>query len=400
MEPSSAQLVDENERLQRALGARLREEAALRRVATLVARQRAPEVVLALVTEEVGRHLNADTAATVRYDAPDRATVVAIWIAPHVPPTPFSVGKQIELVPGMPTARVYETLAPARVDSYEGVPGRFAEELRARGTRGTVAAPILVDGHLWGAFTAGSTTEPFSSDSEARLGAFAELVAQAIANVDARIKLQESRARIVETADDARRRIERDLHDGAQQRLVALGLSLRLVARSAELATAAALQGCIEELQTALAELRELARGLHPAVLTERGLPAALEMLAARSPVPVVLEAELDGRLPRSHEAALYFVAAEALTNVAKYADASAAEVTLHGDERWAEIVIADDGIGGARAEDGSGLRGLGDRVEALGGRLTLASAHGQGTTVRARVPIARERFAAFSPIV
>jgi signal transduction histidine kinase len=390
-EPYPAQLEVENERLQGVLRARLKEEEALRRVATLVAREYAPEVVLALVTEEVGRHLNADTAATMRYDAPDRATVVAIWIAPHVPPSPFSVGKQVEIVPGMPTARVYETLAPARVDSYEGVPGRFAEELRARGSRGTVAAPILVDGHLWGAFTAGSITEPFSSDSEARLGAFAELVAQAIANVDARIKLQESRARIVEAADDARRRIERDLHDGAQQRLVGVLVSLLLAARSAEPATAAAIEGCIGELQMALAELRELARGLHPAVLTERGLLPALQMLAARSPVPVVFDGDVPRRLPPTHEAALYFVAAEALTNVAKYAQASAAEVSLYGDDRWAEIAVSDDGVGGARTEDGSGLRGLCDRVEALGGRLTLASASGHGTTIRARVPIASE---------
>ena len=204
------------------------------------------------------------------------------------------MGRQIELVPQSALARVRETAAPARVDSYEGMPGSFIREVRARGLRATVAAPILVDGHLWGAFAAGSTTDRFPADAEARLGAFAELVAQAIANVDARIKLKESRARIVEAADDARRRIERDLHDGAQQRLVALALSLRLAARSAEPATATALRGCIEDLQTALAELRELARGLHPAVLTDRGVTAALQALAARSPVPVVLDADLD----------------------------------------------------------------------------------------------------------
>jgi signal transduction histidine kinase len=208
-----------------------------------------------------------------------------------------------------------------------------------------------------------------------------------------------SRARIVAAADDAGRRIERDLHDGAQQRLVALALSLQLVARSAEQATATALQGCIEDLHTALAELRELARGLHPAVLTERGVPAALQALAARSPVPVVLDADLDRRLPAAHEAALYFVAAEALTNAAKYAKATAVEVTLHGDDRWAEIAVADDGVGGARAEDGSGLRGLCDRVEALGGRLTLASKRGHGTTVRTRVPVAGANAAVFPPL-
>jgi signal transduction histidine kinase len=399
-EPSPAQLVVENERLQRALRARLEEEQALRRVATLVAREHAPAAVLSLVTEEVVRHLNADTATTVRYDAPDRATVVAKWTAPHVAPSSiFEVGRQIEIVPQTSLARVHETLAPARVESYEGMPGRFPEDVRRRGIRGTAAAPIIVDGHLWGAFVASWTTDVFPVDAEARLGAFTELVAQAIANVDARIKLKDSRARIVEAADDARRRIERDLHDGAQQRLVAHGLSLGLVARSAEPATATALQGCIADLQTALAELRELARGLHPVVLTERGLAAALQGLAARSPVPVVVDADLDARMPRAHEAALYFVAAEALTNVAKYAKASAVEVSLHGDDRWAEIAVADDGVGGARADDGSGLRGLGDRVEALGGRLTIASTRGHGTTVRARVPIASENDAVFSPL-
>jgi signal transduction histidine kinase len=397
--PYPAQLAVENERLQSALRARLKEEEALRRVATLVAQQHAPEEVFALVTEEVARHLDADAALTVRYDAPGLATVVARR-SPPPDASILRVGKQIVLVPGTSLARVQATLAPARVDSFEGLQGEFPAEMRAIGMRAGVAAPILVDGQLWGAVAAGSRSDPFTAETEARLGAFAKLVAQAIANADARIKLNESRARIVEAADDARRRIERDLHDGAQQRLVALAVSLQLVARSAEPATAMALQGCIEDLRTALAELRELARGLHPVVLTERGLPAALQGLAARSPVPVALDADLAGRLPPAHEAALYFVAAEALTNVAKYAKASAAEVTLHGDDRWAEIAVADDGVGGARAEDGTGLRGLADRVEALGGRLTLASARGHGTTVRARVPIARESAAVFSPLV
>ena len=387
---TDATLVVENERLQRALRARLKEEEALRRVATLVAREHAPGDVLALVTEEVGRHLEADTVVTARFDGPGRATFVATWTAPHIDPSPFRVGRQFEPVPQGAMARALETLAPARVDSYERLPGSFAREVRASGVRATVAAPIVVDGRLWGAFAAGSKTEPFGADAEARLAAFTELVAQAIANVDARVKLEESRARIVATADEARRRIERDLHDGAQQRLVSLALSLQLVARSADPATATALQGCIEDLQTALAELRELARGRHPAVLTERGVPAALQALAARSPVPVVLDADLGGRLPAAHEAALYFVAAEALTNAAKYARAGAVEVTLHAGDGWAEIAVADDGVGGARAGGGSGLRGLADRVEALGGRLTLTSAPGHGTTVRARVPVSR----------
>jgi len=382
-------LAVENERLQRELRARLDEERALRRVATLVAREHAPEKVLIVVAEEVARHLGADAALTARYDGPDRATVVADWSVPGL--ARFPVGSEIEIGQETALARVFATLAPARVDSYEGMSGAYTEQLRALGMRASVAAPVLIDGQLWGAVAAGSAADPFTPDSEARLGAFAELVAQAIANVDARIELKASRARIVEATDSARRRIERDLHDGAQQRLVGVALSLRVAARRAEPATAAAIERCIDELSTALAELRDLARGLHPAVLTEHGLLAALRMLAARSAVPVDLDSELADRLPPTHETALYFVAAEALTNVAKYARATTANVTLRGDGLWAEISITDDGIGGARPERGSGLRGLADRVEALGGRLTVDSAAGKGTTVSARIRIATD---------
>jgi signal transduction histidine kinase len=385
----SAALVCEMERLERALHARLEEERALRRVATLVAQEHAPETVLGVVAEEVARHLAADAAMTARYDGPDRAAVLADWSAPGV--APFPVGTQIEIGPETALARVYATRAPARVDSYEGMPGEYPAHLRKLGMRASVAAPILVDGDLWGAVAVGSAADPFTEDAEVRLGAFAELVAQAIANVDARIKLRESRARIVEAGDEARRRIERDLHDGAQQRLVGVALSLRLVARSAPPATATAIERCIEDLMTALAELRELARGIHPVVLTERGLLPAVTMLATRSPVPVDLDADLEGRLPHAHETALYFVAAEALTNVAKYARASTATVTLRSNGQWCEIAVADDGVGGARSEHGSGLRGLADRVEALGGRLTVDSAPGKGTTVRARLPTAMD---------
>jgi hypothetical protein len=181
-----AQLVVENERLQRALRARLEEEEALRRVAMLVAREHAPAAVLSLVTEEIVGHLRADMAATVRYDAPHRATIVAKWTAPHVAPSSiFQVGQQIEIVPQTSLARVHETLAPARVESYAGVPGRLSEDLRKRGIRGTAAAPILVDGHLWGAFAASWTTD-IPVDAEARLGAFAELIWTAVCQAERR----------------------------------------------------------------------------------------------------------------------------------------------------------------------------------------------------------------------
>ena len=383
---ASAALAVENERLHRELRARLEEERALRRVATLVAQQHEPEMVLTVVTEEVARHLGAEAALTARYDSPERATIVAEWSAPGV--AAFPGGGEIEMTPELAVAKVYATHAPARADTYEGVPGAYPALLRQIGMHASVAAPILVDGHLWGAVAAASTAEPFPADAEVRLGAFAELVAQAIANVDARVQLKASRARIVEAADEARRRIERDLHDGAQQRLVSLALSLRLLARRVEPATATAIESCIDDVQTALADLRELARGLHPAILTERGLQAALPSLTAQASVPVVLDDDLEGRLPPAHETALYFVASEALTNVAKYARATTAMVTLRRNDEWAEIIVADDGVGGARPEDGSGLRGVADRVEALGGRLTVAGAPGKGTIVSARLPM------------
>jgi signal transduction histidine kinase len=386
LDRSGGALEVENERLQRMLQARLEEERALRRVATLIAQQHAPEVVLHAVTEEVARHLAADAAMTTRYDSPGHATVLAEWSVRGM--ARFPVGSQLEIGPDSALARAFRTLTPARVDSYQRMPGEYAAQVRERGMRAGAAAPILVDGRLWGAVAVGSTDEPFVEGAEARLGAFAELVAQAIANVDARIKLTESRVRIVEAADEARRRIERNLHDGAQQRLVALALSLRLAATQAEPTTATAIECCIEDLREALAELRDLARGLHPAVLSERGLASALEMLATRSPVPVELDADLERELPAGHETALYFVAAEALTNVAKYAQASIARVTLRCDDQSAEITIADDGVGGAEPGLGSGLRGLSDRIEALGGHVTVASTRATGTAVTARIPM------------
>jgi PAS domain S-box-containing protein len=204
-------------------------------------------------------------------------------------------------------------------------------------------------------------------------------------------ELRASRSRIVEAADDARMRLERNLHDGAQQRLVSLSLALRLAqARVREDPDGAEqlLAGAGDELQHALAELRELARGIHPAVLTDRGLPAALEALAARAPVPVQLSADLDDRLPGPVEAAAYYVVAEALTNVAKYAEASSVEVRAQRQNGRVVVEVADDGVGGADPVLGSGLRGLADRVEALEGELEVTSAVGAGTTVRAVIPL------------
>ena len=381
---SSADLKAENERLQSALRARLDEVEALRRVATLVARNAAPEDVLDLVTREVAQHLEADAAMTARFDGPGAATVLSDWAAPGL--DALDVPAPIELDPGTVMEQVQRTGRPARTDSYDDLEGAHTEEVRELGMRAGVGAPIYVEGELWGAVAAGSADQPFTADSEQRLHAFAELVGQAIANVDARVKLQQSRARIVEAADAARRKLERDLHDGAQQRLVGLAIQLRLLTR--RLGADAGIEPCIQELLGALEELRDLARGLHPAVLTERGLVPALEALAARSPVPATVRAELGERLPEAQEVALYFVAAEALANVAKYAAATEVEISVDRTPDAVSIAIADDGVGGADPDGGSGLRGLADRVEALGGRLRVESPPGVGTTVRARLPL------------
>jgi signal transduction histidine kinase len=203
-------------------------------------------------------------------------------------------------------------------------------------------------------------------------------------------ELAASRARIVTAGDVERRRLERNLHDGAQQRLVAVALSLRLVAGKLESDPDVArelLGGAGRELALALDELRELARGLHPAVLTDRGLRAAVETLADRAPFPVELDATPDERLPEPVEAGAYYLIAEALTNVAKYANASVVRVAVTAGDGRVVVEVSDDGIGGADPSSGSGLRGLADRVEALGGSLAVTSPAGAGTTLRAEIP-------------
>jgi signal transduction histidine kinase len=196
--------------------------------------------------------------------------------------------------------------------------------------------------------------------------------------------------RIVEASDAERRRLERNLHDGAQQRLVATSLAVRLAARRVtdDATVRAMLDGAGDELAHALEELRELARGLHPAVLTDHGLRAAIEAVADRAPLPVAVDVPLDERLPDPVEAAAYFVVCEALTNVAKYAQASEARVRIGRADGTAQVEVVDDGVGGADASGGSGLRGLADRVEALGGRLVVSSPVGEGTAVRAQLPV------------
>jgi PAS domain S-box-containing protein len=359
------------------------EQAALRRVAEAVAASTDPSHVFSVVTEEVGRLLGAQAANMVRFNGDGTGLVVGAWSEAGVRSVP--TGRFVRIDGDTVSGRVYLGGAPARIDDYAAI--EPAEHLDGLGFRCAVAAPIFLDGRMWGDVIASSIEPgPFPPGSEERIASFAELAAQALANAESRAALAASRARIVAAGDNARRRLERDLHDGAQQRLVSLALTLRLAARRHP--NDAALNQAGEELTLALEELRELARGIHPAVLTERGLEPAVESLAARAPLPVEVCIQLGERLPQPVEAAAYYVVAEALTNVAKYASASVVSVDVARANGTARIEVRDDGVGGAAAEGGSGLRGLADRVEALGGRLELDSPVGAGTTLRAEIPV------------
>ena len=367
------------------------EQAALRRVATLVAEEAAPDRVFEQVTEEVGRLLGLPSAGVVHFDGPGRMRVVGSWSRDGTPH--FPVGATYPVDGETVVAKVLQTGRPQRVNAYDPATGALAETMRGLGYRSAVAAPVHVGGRLWGALASATpSAEPLPEGLERRLCDFADLVAQALANADAYEKLAASRARLVEVGDAERRRLERNLHDGAQQRLVSVALQLGMVnARldsdpqgAGEILTAAR-----EDLSRGLDELRELARGIHPVVLTERGLGAALEGLVTRAPVPVEIEELPEGRLSPNVEAAAYYVVAEALTNVAKYAQASHVSVSVRPSDGdgGATVTVGDDGIGGADPGGGSGLRGLAARVEALNGRLEVESPPGGGTRISAAIP-------------
>jgi signal transduction histidine kinase len=287
---------------------------------------------------------------------------------------------------------VLRTGAPGRCDSYEGVSGELAALIRRLGIRSEVGAPVVLDGIVWGALIAGTDEpEPLAAGTEHRLAGFAELIATAVSNATVRGELVASRARIVTAADDQRRRVVRDLHDGAQQRLVHAAITLQLANAEAQDDASPELERLVgealEDTRAAIEELRELAHGIHPALLTSRGLAPAVEALADRAPLPVHVDIP-DARYPATAESAAYFITAEALTNVAKYADAAVAHVTARRSADSLVIEVQDDGVGGADPSKGSGLAGLQDRVAALNGTLTVESAPGEGTRICAEIPL------------
>jgi signal transduction histidine kinase len=362
------------------------EQAALRRVATLVARGVPSSELFGAVTKEIGRLFGADLAGMIRYETAATVTPVAAWIpAGEHPERP----NRWPTEEGDPVMLMATTRRPARVDDWKGVPGPIAAFVRDLGINSSVGSPILVEEGLWGAVVVHTKQpHPFPSDTESRLENFTELVATAISNIQARSDLAASRARIVAAADEARRRIERDLHDGIQQRLLALTFRARAMTREPADELPGSAAELVEGLKEVSDELREVSRGIHPTILTEAGLGPALRALARRSNVPVDVDVTLDEGLPAPVEAAAYYVASEALTNVAKHAHANVVELNAARENGVLTLQVRDDGIGGVDAGRGSGILGLTDRVEALSGTISIASAPRGGTTLSIRLPI------------
>jgi signal transduction histidine kinase len=366
----------------------LDEQAALRRVATLVAEGASAEDVFSSVAREVAHVFDVRLVTVCRYES-DTVVVLASLGVPEFP----AGSRWPHDVPALP-ATIYETGRPARIGDFTTAAGLDA--LAREGVTGAVGVPIVVDGSVWGSVNVASTEdEAFAADAEERLARFTELVATAVSNATMRGELAASRARVIGAADESRRRIERDLHDGAQQQLVTLAVGLRatrervppgLEKLQAELADTA------DGLTAVLDELREMSRGIHPAILTEGGLEPALKALARRSAIPVEIDLCCDRRLPDGIEVAAYYVASEALTNAAKHAEASRARIVVRLDEAILHLSIRDDGIGGADASRGSGLIGLRDRVEALGGTIDVASPPGSGTRLDVEIPLLADR--------
>jgi signal transduction histidine kinase len=326
-----------------------------------------------------------------RFD-PDGTSAVGVS---NVGENPFNlpVGTRRELRDYLAPAVVWRTGRPAQVDedAWSSVSDPVADALREAGVRSLAASPIIVEGRLWGVVSAWNRQGPFPAGTADRMADFTELLATAVGNAESRAQLAASRARIVAAADQVRRRIERDLHDGTQQRLVSLGLELRLAQGTvpAELGELEAEIGKVaDELTGVVEDLREIARGIHPAILSEGGLGPALRTLARRAAIAVELEVPAMGRLPEPVEVAAYYVCSEALTNATRHARASVMSIALEERDGCLHLSIRDDGAGGADPARGSGLIGLRDRVEAMGGALEVSGPPGEGTLILVQLPL------------
>src|SRR4051794_2866992 len=367
------------------------EQSALRRVATLVARAAPSDTVFAAVAEEAGKLLQVDFTVIVRYDTDGAVTGVGQWAGDGVAGL-FPTGNRLALGGRNVITMVFETGRPAGIEGYENDSGAIGQAFGTRGVRSATGVPITVDRRLWGALVVGSRARKVPLGTEDRLEGLNELVATALANAEAQAELSASRARLLAASDTSRRRFERDLRQGAQHRLAQLALFLRgpvcaAVPPAAD-ELASQVQRLADEVTDGLDELREIAGGLHPTALAQGGLVPALTTLACRSSIPVRLDLEVDGRLPEPVELTAYYTVAEALTNAAKHAQASSVDVDVEISDGLLHLRVSDDGCGGADPGAGSGLIGLTDRVESLGGVLALCSQAEVGTPVEITVPL------------
>ncbi|GAA4498097.1 GAF domain-containing protein [Actinoallomurus oryzae] len=368
------------------------EQGALLRVATLVAQGVPSADIIRAVAREMGCLLGADYVIINRYEPDRTSTVVGHWRRAGIPDIMPPLGGRWPIDDGIVDAAVARTGRPARFTDYARADTEIGAWTRARGIKYAVACPIMVQGRLWGfAGNASSGRTPQPADTEERMLRFMALVGTAIANAETRAELLAARARVVAASDAARRRFERDLHDGAQQRLICLGLELRAVEASVppehpelkeQLARTAG------GLTSVLHDLQEISHGLYPAALTQGGLDAAVRSLARRSPIPVKLDLRIGRQLAEPLEAAAYYTVSEALTNALKHAHASEVDVVIHVEDETVRIAVDDDGVGGADFGGGSGLIGLRDRVEPLGGDIRLTSPPGEGTSLLIRIPL------------
>jgi signal transduction histidine kinase len=370
------------------------EQAALRRVATLVAHGAPPSEVFTAVAREVGQVLEVRHVGIMRYEPDATATAVGIWNTDHAPMPPL--GSCWPLEKGTAAELVARTGAPGRIEAYEAGQGtgKFLTLVLGMGVNSAVGCPVTVNGRLWGVVIATSMSEPLPEDTEKRMLDFTDLLAAAIANADSHTRLKASRARVLAAADATRRLIERDLHDGTQQRLVSTMLELRTMETTlpaGQEESRGLLAHATQTLDEALEDLRGIARGLHPALLSRRGLEPAIKALAHCSPVPVELTMCTGGQLPKRFEVTVYHVVSEALTNAAKHAGASVVHVDLTVVDEALRLSIRDDGNGGADPDRGSGLLSIRDRIEALGGGLQITSPVGAGTSLLGEIPIAND---------
>jgi PAS domain S-box-containing protein len=366
------------------------EQAALRRVATLVARQATADELFAVVAREIAELLGAPWSSVLRYDSLGNVTLVGAWGERPA----LVVGDTWPLNQALAAGIIWRTREPAIVDAAE-FDSPLAVAMIGAGLRFVTGVPIVVEGELWGAITVlERTVDALAPEVVGRLESFTELIATAVANATARSELVAARRRVIEAADVARARVTRDMHDGAQQKFVNSLINLQLAqdkwssdpARAQEL-----LEIGVEESDLGIEMLRELAAGLHPTILSDMGLEAALESLAARAPIPVELAFTVaDVELPPPLQTSAYFFCSEALTNVMKHSNATSASMRVAVADGWLSIEVRDDGVGGAEiGAGGSGLLGLSDRIAALEGALSLSSPKGgAGTTLIARVPL------------